>query len=336
MTSRTVVISGAGIAGCTLAYWMARNGWSVTVIERGASLRTTGSPVDVRGPAAHVAERMNIASQLREARIRIDGVMLLDSVGRRTARVDIGMLRSVLAPNDIEIARGDLALILHAASADTAEYVFGDFVQALAQDDTGVDVTFERSRARRFDLVVGADGMHSNVRRLVYGAEAEFVRHAGLYAATVALPRCSDAGARCSCSGHLESWWHSTPAREIRSPISSTGTRNFPSSTIGTSTSINVFSKSRSAAWVGECRSSSTLRARPATCISTRSLACRLRTGRGDGSRSSVMQRPAYHCSAMGLPSPSPVHISSPQPWRNARQTCSAPSVVTRPSTASL
>ena len=194
MTSRTVLISGAGIAGCTLAYWMARNGWSVTVIERGASLRTTGSPVDVRGPAAHVAERMNIASQLREARIRMDGVTLLDSAGRRTARVDIGMLRSVLAPNDIEIARGDLALILHAASADTAEYVFGDSVKALAQDDTGVDVTFERSRARRFDLVVGADGMHSNVRRLVYGAEAEFVRHAGLYAATVALPRCSDAG----------------------------------------------------------------------------------------------------------------------------------------------
>jgi 2-polyprenyl-6-methoxyphenol hydroxylase-like FAD-dependent oxidoreductase len=72
MASCTVLISGAGIAGCTLAYWMARNGWSVTVIERGASLRTSGSPVDVRGPAAHVAERMNIASQLRDARVRRD------------------------------------------------------------------------------------------------------------------------------------------------------------------------------------------------------------------------------------------------------------------------
>ena len=194
MASRTVLISGAGIAGCTLAYWLARNGWQVTVAERGASLRTTGSPVDVRGPAAPVAEQMNIAPQLREARIRMDAMTLLDAAGRRVARVDIGTLRSVLAPNDIEIARGDLARILYAASAGQVEYVFGDSIMALAQDGNGVDVTFERSHPRRFDIVVGADGMHSTVRRLVYGADAEFVHHAGLYAATVALPHSSDAG----------------------------------------------------------------------------------------------------------------------------------------------
>jgi 2-polyprenyl-6-methoxyphenol hydroxylase-like FAD-dependent oxidoreductase len=173
---------------------MARNGWSVTVVERGASLRTSGSPVDVRGPAAHVAERMNIASRLRDARIRLDGLTLLDSAGCRVARVDIGTLRSLLAPDDIEIARGDLALILHAATADDTEYVFGDSIMALSRDGNGVDVTFQRSRARRFDLVVGADGMHSAVRRLVYGADAEFVMHAGLYAATVALPPGCDTG----------------------------------------------------------------------------------------------------------------------------------------------
>jgi 2-polyprenyl-6-methoxyphenol hydroxylase-like FAD-dependent oxidoreductase len=72
--------------------------------------------------------------------------------------------------------------------------VFGESIVALTQDNKGVDVTFERSRARRFDLVIGADGMHSNVRRLAYGPEAEFVRHAGLYAATVALPRAGDIG----------------------------------------------------------------------------------------------------------------------------------------------
>jgi 2-polyprenyl-6-methoxyphenol hydroxylase-like FAD-dependent oxidoreductase len=111
------------------------------------------SHVRFRGPAAHVAERMNIASQLRDARIRLDGMTLLDSTGRRVARVDIGTPRSLLAPYDIEIARGDLALILHTASADHAEYVFGDSIMALIKDDNGVDVTFERSRARRFDLV---------------------------------------------------------------------------------------------------------------------------------------------------------------------------------------
>jgi 2-polyprenyl-6-methoxyphenol hydroxylase-like FAD-dependent oxidoreductase len=162
-------------------------------MERGTSLRTSGSPVDVRGPAVSIAEQMNIASLLRDACIRLDGVTLLDSAGRRVARVDIGTLRSFLAPKDIEIARGDLTLILHAASSDEAEYVFGDSITALTQDANGVDVTFERSRAQRFDLVIGADGMHSIVRRLVYGADAEFVMHAGLYAATVALPRLRDA-----------------------------------------------------------------------------------------------------------------------------------------------
>jgi 2-polyprenyl-6-methoxyphenol hydroxylase-like FAD-dependent oxidoreductase len=82
--------------------------------------------------------------------------------------------------------------ILHEASTNGADYVFGDSVKALAQDETGVDVTFEHSPARRFDLVVGADGLHSMVRRLVFGADSELVRHAGLYAATVPLPGRSD------------------------------------------------------------------------------------------------------------------------------------------------
>jgi 2-polyprenyl-6-methoxyphenol hydroxylase-like FAD-dependent oxidoreductase len=72
------------------------------------------------------------------------------------------------------------------------DYIFGDSIKALAQDETGVDVTFERSRGRRFDLVIGADGLHSVVRRHAFGADSEFVRHAGLYAATIPLPGSSD------------------------------------------------------------------------------------------------------------------------------------------------
>jgi len=194
MTELNVLISGAGIAGCTLAYWLARGGHAVTVVERSGSLRSSGSPVDVRGPAADVAERMNIAAQLREARIRLAGMTFVDSSGHRIARVDIEQLRSSIVPKDIEIARGDLARILHAASAGDAEYVFGDSIKSLDQDETGVDVAFERSPPRRFDLVIGADGLHSIVRRLALGADSEFVRHAGLYAATVSLPATSDAG----------------------------------------------------------------------------------------------------------------------------------------------
>ncbi len=194
MARLQILISGAGIAGCTLAYWLARNGHSVTVVERSGSLRSSGSPVDVRGPAADVAERMNITARLREASIRVAGMTFLDPAGRRVARVDLEAMRSSIAPKDVEIARGDLSRILHDASANDAEYIFGDSIRTLAQDGMGVDVGFGHSRPRRFDLVVGADGLHSVVRRLAFGADTEFVRHAGLYAATVPLPASSDAG----------------------------------------------------------------------------------------------------------------------------------------------
>ena len=187
MAKLEVLISGAGIAGCTLAWWLTRNGHSVTVVERSGSLRSSGSPVDVRGPAVDVAARMSIATAIREASIRVTGMTLLDAGGRRVARVDIMALRSSLAPKDMEIARGDLARILHAASANDADYIFGDSIKALTQDEMGVDVTFEQLRPRRFDLVIGADGLHSVVRRLAFGPDSELVQHAGLYAATVSL-----------------------------------------------------------------------------------------------------------------------------------------------------
>jgi 2-polyprenyl-6-methoxyphenol hydroxylase-like FAD-dependent oxidoreductase len=124
-----VLISGAGIGGCTLAHWLTRSGHSVTVVERSGALRSSGSPVDVRGPAVDVAERMNIATRLREASIRLKGMTLLDSGGRRVARVDIAALRSSIVPKDMELARGDLARILYEASANDADYIFRDFHQ---------------------------------------------------------------------------------------------------------------------------------------------------------------------------------------------------------------
>ena len=183
-----VLISGAGIAGCTLAFWLTRNGHAVTVVERSASLRSSGSPVDVRGPAVDVVERMNIATQLRDARIKIKGMTLLDEAGQPITRVNLEALRSSIVPRDMEVARGDLARILHEASRDGVDYVFGDAIKAVAQDEAGVDVTFEHSPGRRFDLVIGADGLHSVVRRLAFGPDSEFVHHAGLYAATIPLP----------------------------------------------------------------------------------------------------------------------------------------------------
>lgn len=192
MSRLNILISGAGIAGSTLAYWVARYGQAATVVERSGALRSSGAPVDVRGPAMAVAERMNIVSRLREASTIVSGWTSLDKTGKRSAHVDLGTLWRLR--NDIELPRGDLSTILYEASRDHAEFIFGDSIMSLTQDAGGVDVTFERSRPRRFDLVIGADGLHSRVRRLAFGPDSEFVRHAGLYVASLPLPASIDPG----------------------------------------------------------------------------------------------------------------------------------------------
>jgi len=181
MTEQTVLISGAGVAGPTLAYWLARAGFRPTVVERAAGLRSSGSPVDVRGPAARVADRMGITAKLREASTDATAIKFVDGKGRRTGRVAMN------GGGDIELPRTDLAAILHDAARDHAEFVFHDSITELRQDGGGVDVTFDRGTPRRFDLVIGADGLHSAVRRLAFGPERAFVEHMGVYIATLPL-----------------------------------------------------------------------------------------------------------------------------------------------------
>jgi 2-polyprenyl-6-methoxyphenol hydroxylase-like FAD-dependent oxidoreductase len=186
-TSPAVLISGAGVAGPTLAYWLARHGFRPTVVERAAGLRTSGSPVDVRGPAVQVAERMGVMGRLRQAGTDVTAMSFVNRSGREVGRVNMRALQRAARSGEVEVTRTDLAAILYEASRDLAEYVFGDTMTALSQDGGGVDVTFEKAAPRRFDLVIGADGLHSATRRLAFGPESEFVRHAGIYVATMQL-----------------------------------------------------------------------------------------------------------------------------------------------------
>lgn len=184
MNRPSVLISGAGVGGPTLAYWLARHGFGVTVVERAGTPRSSGNPVDVRGPAVHVAEQMGVLPRLREAATGTTGLRFVDAAGRRVGRMD---MRAIQREGEFELPRGDLASILFEASRDHAEFLFDDSITALDQDPHGVEVVFERTEPRRFDLVIGADGLHSVTRRLAFGAESRFVRHLGLYVATMPL-----------------------------------------------------------------------------------------------------------------------------------------------------
>ncbi|WP_236791328.1 FAD-dependent monooxygenase [Amycolatopsis sp. GM8] len=185
---RNVLISGAGVAGPTLAYWLARNGFRPTVVERSAGRRSSGNPVDVRGPAVPVTEAMGVVPRLREVATRTTRMVVLDGAGRPVTTLKT----PATTGNEVEVPRADLATVLYEAARDDAEFLFDDTITALEQDEHGVDVTFDNARPRRFDVVIGADGLHSVVRRLAFGPEREFVRPIGIHVATFPLGEPTD------------------------------------------------------------------------------------------------------------------------------------------------
>lgn len=183
---KTILISGASIAGTTLAYWLHRYGFDVTVVERAAAPREGGYAVDVRGPAMRVLERMGVIEQARACNCDTLATDLLDQHGRRGATMPRGF--GVLEEGDIEIMRGDLVRVLYEATSSSVRYQFSDSIFSMEQDARGVHVKFRHGPARTFDLVVGADGLHSNVRRLCFGDEAQFLHHLGSYMAIFTVP----------------------------------------------------------------------------------------------------------------------------------------------------
>ena len=188
MTTRTALISGASIAGPVLAYWLSEAGWDVTVVERAERLRTSGYPVDVRGAAVDVIRRMGLYDEVAEQRYRHVLVQLLAPSGRRLCTLDYGNLLSSSGSDDVELTRGVLSEILYGATKNRANYVFDDAITTLHDADDGVRVTFEHRRPETFDVVVGADGIHSNVRTLAFGDESRYLHHLGPYAAVWDLP----------------------------------------------------------------------------------------------------------------------------------------------------
>ncbi|MGH3203549.1 MAG: FAD-dependent monooxygenase [Streptosporangiaceae bacterium] len=168
MENQNILISGASVAGPALAYWLRRRGFNPTVVEQAPSLRGGGYAVDFRG-AAHlsVLAKMGLLDQIRDQQTHLDTTTYVDSGGRRVASMPAGIFAG-----DVEILRGDLGRILYQATRDGTEYLFDDTITGLDQRADGVHVTFSRADPRVFDLVIGADGLHSAVRRLAFGDAA--------------------------------------------------------------------------------------------------------------------------------------------------------------------
>jgi 2-polyprenyl-6-methoxyphenol hydroxylase-like FAD-dependent oxidoreductase len=190
-TKGTVLVSGASIAGPAVAYWLHRYGFAVTVVEKARGVRGGGYPIDVRGTALEVARRMGILPQLQEAHIETRRLTFLDADGGTVASVHPQAVVGGVEGRDVEVRRGDLTDVLYRTVADDVEFVFDDSVDALTQHEHGVDVTFRSGAHRSFDLVVGADGLHSRTRELVFGPEEQFHRYLGYCFAGFTMPNTS-------------------------------------------------------------------------------------------------------------------------------------------------
>ncbi|QKW08402.1 FAD-dependent monooxygenase [Streptomyces sp. NA04227] len=179
---QTVLVSGGGIAGPALAHWLHRHGFRTTVVERAPGPRPGGQAVDVRGVALTVIERMGLLDQARHVRTRMRGMSVLAPDGREIDRSTEAVFSSGrLDSDDIELLREDLVRMVYEHTRADVEYLFGDSVTALREDSTGVHVEFTHGAPRTFDLVIGADGLHSTVRRLAFGPEDRFAHHLGSY-----------------------------------------------------------------------------------------------------------------------------------------------------------
>ena len=188
MTNREVLISGAGIAGTTAAYWLREAGFSITVVERAPALRQGGQTVDLRGAGRTVVGRMGLLDQIRAMTVSQRGIAWVDASGRHRAEMPVDAFggRGIVSAD--EILRGDLAAILYQAARPGISYLFDDTITAIEQESGSVLVTFEKAAPRRFDLVVGADGLHSVVRKLTFGTQTNALHPLGLLHAWFTIP----------------------------------------------------------------------------------------------------------------------------------------------------
>jgi 2-polyprenyl-6-methoxyphenol hydroxylase-like FAD-dependent oxidoreductase len=203
MKNENILISGAGVVGPTLAFWLSRWGFRPTIVERAPALRTGGYLLDFSGAGYDVAQRMDLVPALRRRSVRADATVLVDRHGKTVHHIDMHRTLATSADRYLVIGRSALAGTIYTALDDRVETVFGDRISRIHQGEHQVEVDFEHGGRRRFDLVIGCDGLHSQTRALAFGEEHRFVRPMGFAVAAFTVPEAfaSEPG---TVTGHLE------------------------------------------------------------------------------------------------------------------------------------
>jgi 2-polyprenyl-6-methoxyphenol hydroxylase-like FAD-dependent oxidoreductase len=174
-----VLISGAGIAGPTLAFWLRKYGFAPTLVESAPALRTSGYVIDFWGLGYDVAEKMGLLSEIARIGYHMQELRIVDDRGRRRSGFGVQVFRELTGGRYITLGRSDLSKLIYDRISGSCELIFGDSIADLREADGVVHVEFEHAGKRRFDLVVGADGLHSRVRKLVFGAQDRYEKDLG-------------------------------------------------------------------------------------------------------------------------------------------------------------
>lgn len=179
MTDRTVLISGGGIAGPALAFWLAAAGFRPTLIEQAPELRTGGYVIDFWGLGYWIAERMGLEADINRVGYHVREMRIVNDNGKCVAGFGTDVFGELTNGRYVTLARSDLSRLLFERVEDTSETIFGNEIVRLEEKPDGVCVRFKEGGDRKFDLVIGADGLHSGVRRLAFGPRQEFEKKLG-------------------------------------------------------------------------------------------------------------------------------------------------------------